>query len=234
MVAVLDTVQQGARDLAGMTRSHGLWMAWNLFLAFIPLFLSALLFTARKRLSVGWWFGAVVFVLFLPNAPYVITDVVHLFDDIRRSRSDLQVLGLFLPVYACFFLAGMAAYTISLERLWRFAAARWSVRRALAIEVGLHLLCAVGVYLGRVVRLNSWQVFTRPQQVLGSLDWLVGPFPVFVILVTATVLGVASLAWRVVHAGATALLGPSLARRRGSRRRLWLDASGAPPPGAAA
>ncbi len=63
------------------------WMTWNLFLAFIPLALSVWLFRFRRGSSWLWWLGFLVFYAFLPNAPYLLTDVIHLIDDIRKIQS---------------------------------------------------------------------------------------------------------------------------------------------------
>ena len=214
MLGVLETVQQGADDLRVIGRTHGIWMTWNLFLALIPLGLATALFRDGRRRSLAWWSGVVLFVLFLPNAPYVLTDVIHLFEDIRRSRSDLQVLGIYLPVYVIFFAVGVLSYVVSLQRVWRYVAARSGVGRAATVEVALHLLCAIGVYLGRVVRLNSWQVFTRPRSVLGAFDDLMGAFPIALILATAVVLMTCSGMWRIGHAGVVALTRHQIGRTR--------------------
>ncbi len=196
-----ELIQQGAHDLRLLTRSHALWMGWNLFLALVPLALALRLFRERARHGLLWWLGLALFVLFLPNAPYVLTDVIHLFDDIRRSRSDLQILGVYLPLYVAFFAVGTACYVVAVERARRHATRRWSWRAGVAVEAALHLLSAVGVFFGRVVRLNSWQVFTRPQEVLGALDWLIGPVPVLLVLITAVVLATLSAASRLLAAG---------------------------------
>src|SRR5258707_813088 len=68
---------------------HG-FMLWNAFLAGCPAALALALFTrpAPERRGVLWWAGLAAWVLFLPNAPYVLTDVVHMIDDIQRAHSD--------------------------------------------------------------------------------------------------------------------------------------------------
>ena len=65
------------------------FMLWNTFLALIPFALSLWLFKGRgsgnRRLD--WWIGCIVFIAFLPNAPYVLTDIIHLVRFIRAGAS---------------------------------------------------------------------------------------------------------------------------------------------------
>ncbi len=68
------------------------WMVWNTMLALVPLALSFTLFSPGRRCrSMGWWFGFAVFVAALPNAPYVLTDVIHLVDDARLIGARVAV-----------------------------------------------------------------------------------------------------------------------------------------------
>lgn len=199
-LALLDAVRTYAGDLRGVAKTHGFWMGWNLLLAFVPVVLSLLLFRRGAHRTMFWWAGVVVWLLFLPNAPYVLTDVVHLFRDIRSARSDLQVLGLYLPVYLSFFLVGFGCYVASLERARRYVRAVCPAWRWWPMEATIHLLCAVGIYLGRVVRLNSWHVFTRPREVISSVDWLVGAFPFVIIAITFVVLVLGTTVMRAILA----------------------------------
>jgi uncharacterized membrane protein len=150
-------------------RWHGHWMAWNTGLAVVPLVLSFALFRPKRRRSFLWWTGVALFVAFLPNAPYVLTDVVHLFGDIRRSdASDAKLLLVVVPVFALFFAIGMGCYAVSLRRLRAWIAAEAPRVRWWPAATALHLLCAIGLYLGRVVRLNSWDLFVAPGRVVDS------------------------------------------------------------------
>lgn len=198
MFALFDTLFMAAGDARGLMGTHGFWMAWNLFLAFVPVCLAFALFRPGIERTRPWWFGVFVWVLFLPNAPYVITDIVHLFEDIRGARSDLQALGEFVPLYFLFFAIGMGCYVVALDRCWRYVRAERPAWHWWKIETCLQLLCAVGIYLGRVLRLNSWQVFTRPRQVLASADWLIGSFPIMLIVCTFVVLVMSTMLTRAV------------------------------------
>jgi len=70
-------------------------------------------FVERRRSSL-WWFGFLVFFAFLPNAPYVLTDVIHLIEDIREINSVWMITLVVIPLYLLFILAGFEAYVVSL------------------------------------------------------------------------------------------------------------------------
>jgi uncharacterized membrane protein len=175
------------------------FMAWNTALALVPLMLARLLFRDDARTSAWWWTGVVAWLLFLPNAPYVLTDSVHLLDDIRDS-SDWHVYTGLLPVYGAFFLIGFASYVWSLRMAQRFAASRGWGTSWFAIVMTIHALCAVGVYLGRFVRLNSWDVVTDPSTVTATLDDLARRFPLGIMALTFVVLAVGTFVGNAVIA----------------------------------
>src|SRR4051794_30605723 len=155
-------------DLVGVAVRHSVWMTWNVALALVPLALSRTLFHNERRRGPAWWAGLVAFVLFLPNAPYVLTDVIHLIADVRRVQSDALITFLVLPVYAVFFLVGVEAYVLAVSELSQWLRRRGVERtQRLSIRLGIHLLCAFGVVLGRVQRLNSWDTVVHPMR-LGS------------------------------------------------------------------
>jgi uncharacterized membrane protein len=117
------------------------------------------------RRSGWWWAGVVAFVLFLPNAPYVLSDVIHLYGDVRVVESDAVLSMAVLPQYALFFMAGFAAYVASLLLVEGYLAevGAWRLRRW--VRPLAHAGSAVGIYLGRFVRLNSWDALVRPGSV---------------------------------------------------------------------
>jgi uncharacterized membrane protein len=173
---------------------NGLWMGYNTVLALIPLLLAAFLFTGTPRHRFVWWVGVVAFVAFLPNGPYVITDIKHYPGDAALLQGKELARVLLAFEYGVFVLVGVAAYVGSLEVLRRYLRARvWTRRHALEVEFALHALSAVGVLLGRFARFNSWDIGTRPEEVLGHatsrLDrpasWLL-LITTFAVIVTAT------------------------------------------------
>lgn len=162
------------------------WMAWNLWLASVPVVLSLVLFREDRHPSAGWWMGLVVFVAFLPNAPYVLTDVIHFAGEVRATDSDLHVAFVLIPKYAAFFVVGFGCYGYALLRLERWLRWRgWALPRVYGVDLTLHALCAVGVFLGRVFRFNSWDLATNPGQVAEVIRF---PKPESVALLTLTFL----------------------------------------------
>lgn len=179
-------LEELANQLWYVLQTHSRWMSWNLFLAFISLGLSFFLFR-RKRIkrSVFWWLGFLIFFAFLPNAPYVLTDIIHLVTYIRKVDSIWLITLILIPLYLLFILLGFEAYVISLVNLGsylnRIGKTRWTV----STELITHALCAVGVYLGRFQRFNSWDLVTQLDTVATSVvEDLLGKRPVVIIAIT--------------------------------------------------
>lgn len=146
------------------------WMAWNLFLALIPAALALGLFRRGARRTVLWWVGLATFIAFLPNAAYVLTDAIHLPDDLRLAYPDPVLTSAVLGSYAAFAAIGFTAYAFSVLRLMDYLRAQGLGGGALlATELSVHLLVTVGVVLGRVFRFNSWDLVARPDEVLAAV-----------------------------------------------------------------
>jgi uncharacterized membrane protein len=163
-------------------------MLWNAWLATIPLLLAARLFRhpAPERVGrPGWWLGVAAFISVLPNAPYVLTDLLHLFDRHATGASHWQLTFTFVPMLVALCAAGWGSYVVSLLWLTRFARRRgWSGGRVAALELSAHAACAAGVYLGRFQRFNSWELVTNPAGLARDTAYtFTQSFPLFATLV---------------------------------------------------
>jgi len=166
------------------------WMTWNLFLAFIPLVLSLWLFRRiKKSRSWVWWLGFAVFYAFLPNAPYLLTDVIHFIDDIRAIQSVWMITLVLIPVYLVVILAGFEAYVISVinmgHYLHRIGKSQW----ILGMELITHALSAIGIYWGRFLRFNSWDFVTQPDALITQgIEEILGKQPLVIIAISFVIL----------------------------------------------
>jgi uncharacterized membrane protein len=138
----------------------------------------------RNR-SIFWWIGLFPFVAILPNAPYVLTDVIHFYDAVRYIDSGLVITLVILPIYIIFIGVGWFAYVFSLINLGRYFVKCRLDRYTKLTELSLHSLCAIGIYIGRFIRFNSWNLVTQPKKFLTVLPGeLIGKFPIIVIFLT--------------------------------------------------
>lgn len=127
-------------------------MGWNLFLAVLPLVLAICLFRRQQRANLVLWLGLVPFLLLLPNAAYVLTDIVQFVRQVRQApylptRTITLVL---LPEYGLFMLFGFQAHVLSVTRLGEYCRVRWGERIRLSSEIAVNFLVAVGIYLGGI------------------------------------------------------------------------------------
>lgn len=160
------------------------WMSWNLLLAAVPALLAVLLFHRPRRHSPLWWAGVVSFILFLPNAPYVVTDLIHLRWNVRSATLQGTVVFGILPMYVVFVMAGFACYAVALSEVGRAVARSPWADRSRIVQFGLHAVSAVGVLIGRVPHINSWSVITHPRLAVSlSAHTLTNPAAPLVVVV---------------------------------------------------
>lgn len=204
-------------EVVGVARYNRYWMTWNLILAFIPAVLAVPLLWRPHQRTGGWWIGILVFALFLPNAPYVLTDLIHLRWAAASADSDAVLVFGVLPIFGTFVLLGMGSYVFCVQGIVREVdTVRPGVPRWV-VEVPVHALCALGIVLGRIARLNSWDTIARPmgtaESVFTTLTWRGAPVAFVVVFVAVwashlvlRTLAVAVLSWGHGWAGRFGLL----------------------------
>jgi len=139
--------------------------------------------------SLRWWLTFLVFISFLPNAPYVLTDVIHLVDDIRAGSSIWIITLALIPLYLLFMFVGFQAYVLSLMHMGEYMRRQGWAKFIFLAELVVHGLSAIGIYLGRFLRFNSWDIITNPQMLVNSvMEDLMAKRPVLVMLITFVVI----------------------------------------------
>ncbi|MFK8054563.1 MAG: DUF1361 domain-containing protein [Saprospiraceae bacterium] len=165
-----------------------LFLIWNLFLAYVPLLIQQLTLK-HARSGSKWWYAAIAaWLLFLPNAPYIVTDFIHPVQSIQKGYSFGVPLGI---------LSVGSAAAVGL--LWYFRSLRYFDKQLDQLGIGEHLrrgaialvtlATGCGVWMGRTLRLNTWDVLTKPWEVISdSAHFIVTPMYAEWILVTALLL----------------------------------------------
>ena len=141
------------------------FLLWNLFLAWIP-FLLALLVYDRYRQGAPLLRlvpAVVLWLLFLPNAPYILTDFIHL--TVGR-RTPLWFDGAELSAFSW---TGVLLGFVSLYLIHAVVRHRFGVPGGWAVALGALTLTSAGVYLGRFLRWNSWDLLVRPGRRLAEV-----------------------------------------------------------------
>nr|WP_249267937.1 DUF1361 domain-containing protein [Microcystis aeruginosa] len=131
--------------------------------------------------SLLWWLILLVFLLFLPNAPYILTDSIHLIAYLQQDYAKSLIFLVLIPQYSIFIFIGFQLYVISLLNLKSYCQQSQLNSAVLPLEITLHFLSAIGIYLGRFLRLNSWYLVTQPQQLFWSLQNLLTQKPLIFI-----------------------------------------------------
>lgn len=137
------------------------FIPWNLFLAWLPLLFSSKIKEQGINLRNSVFF--VLWLLFFPNAPYMITDLFHL-----EQRDGV-------PMYFDLILLFTAAWNALLMGLLSFRNIEtWLLRMYSSSTVRIisavcFFACGFGIYLGRYLRFNSWHVITQPFDLLKEI-----------------------------------------------------------------
>lgn len=133
------------------------FLSWNLLLALLPLVFAAvalLLHGLGRRILARM--ALLPWLLFLPNAPYILTDLMHL-----KLRAPIP-LWYDLLMLLSFALTGLLFGYLSMVCAERILLSTFKRRIVLLMHGAVLLLCGFGIYLGRILRWNSWDIMTRP------------------------------------------------------------------------
>ena len=147
-----------------LTHNLALWgINWNLFLAWIPIFIVIWLENKVKINALQKWevlFASLMWLLFFPNSPYIITDLVHLQSLSGNTYWHYQIM---IFTYAFVSLACGLLSLYWIQKVWtKIFSLNWSN----FFTFGSIMLSGYGIFLGRVQRWNSWDLFIHPFSLL--------------------------------------------------------------------
>lgn len=135
-------------------------LVWNLCLAWIPFVVAFIAYVAswsRPMLYLIVPLCIFIWLLFFPNAPYMLTEFQHLRTDAATAPLWFDVLlliwfawiGLLLGVTSLYLIQEIVTRVFGTLIGWLFA-------------LGMMILGGVGIYLGRFLRWNSWDLLQDP------------------------------------------------------------------------
>jgi uncharacterized membrane protein len=137
-----------------------MFLLWNLFLGFIPYVLSSVLknnirYQENRFIRI---LIATTWLLFLPNSFYIITDFIHLFGNNKT------IIPYDIVMLSAFSVAGFLAGLVSLYDIQTLISVHYSKKISHLFLFIVSYLSGFGVYLGRIMRFNSWNVISKPKQ----------------------------------------------------------------------
>ena len=141
-----------------------IYLLWNLFLGWIPLQLSIYL---SKRDGNKWkdWIIFLAWLLFFPNALYIVTDLIHL-----KGHANVPIWYDAILLFTCA-ITGLLMAFASLYRIEIFLMKKINKAGVNKVIVLVIFLGSFGVYLGRFLRVNSWDVIMNPFELLNEI-WI--------------------------------------------------------------
>lgn len=139
---------------------HYAFLIWNLFLAWIPFIIAYFTYSAplaRKQIYVVVPTATFFWLIFFPNAPYILTDFQHLAGVWGGVPVWYDVL---LLIWFAFtgLLLGMVSLLL-MQEIIRREFGNWVGWGFVAMVTGLS---SVGIYMGRFLRWNSWDILRNP------------------------------------------------------------------------
>ncbi|MCW3491657.1 DUF1361 domain-containing protein [Dethiobacter alkaliphilus] len=155
-------------------QGHWWWLPWNIFLAWLPLFFALCLLWAvhgeQSRLLIITCWG--LWLFFYPNAPYMLTDLIHLnrFEFVIGTQfsADPAVWFGFLHLVAGV-AVGCGFGLLSLVMLQRYTERTRGAVWSWLLVAGTSLLSGIGIWIGRNLRFNSWDILFRPFHLLRNI-----------------------------------------------------------------
>src|SRR6266566_1746658 len=139
-------------------------IGWNSFLTLIPILCGWLMFKTRQKFLQGAF--ALLWFAFLPNTLYILTDLRYVPQQ-WMVLSRVGKIGLAV-LYLLYEFIGVGSFLLALYLLEKtLRGARWRENKVLLplLLIAVNFCIGFGMVLGRVLRLNSWDIFFAPHKV---------------------------------------------------------------------
>ncbi|MBS1973638.1 MAG: DUF1361 domain-containing protein, partial [Bacteroidetes bacterium] len=138
-----------------------MFLLWNLFLAWVPYCISQWLYCYQNKVNSKITLATIiaVWLAFVPNAFYILTDLYHIGD----NYNDFSMPQWFdLAMLLSFAWNGLLLGVLSVRHIEKVIHGRFSIKHELLFIYPVMWLNALGIYVGRYLRFNSWDVISDP------------------------------------------------------------------------
>ncbi|SHI46630.1 Uncharacterized membrane protein [Lutispora thermophila DSM 19022] len=187
-------------------------LSWNVLLAVLPLLFIHKAEVGMKSdktiYSILWM---VAWILFFPNSVYMITDFIHIsgdkfmwIEEVRKYSMDRPVVyGNDILIWIKLLIIGVGflfSLLVGLESLYIFEQnmkVMTSKKTSILTVLIVSLLSAIGVYIGRFLRFNSWDIFFNPVQLLKEVTTVINTFAMQFISVFTVFIIVCYMVYRI-------------------------------------
>ena len=137
-----------------------LFLVWNLFLAIIPFAITIYLLSLAKLSRMGILIAFGIWLLFLPNAAYIVTDLIHL------RLSDNNILWLDFILVSSFAITGLMFFYYSIAYMKNILETYLNKKTITYVVNFTLFVSAFGIFLGRFLRYNSWEILSNPKYLI--------------------------------------------------------------------
>jgi uncharacterized membrane protein len=150
---------------ATLTQSIYLFfLVWNTFLGIIPLLISSYIhFTGELLSKTKLVMLLLIWLVFLPNSFYIITDVVHL------PKSSKHLFWLDATIILSCAITGFYAGFISINQISQVVQLKYAIKIQQWHLLLIAILSGFGIYIGRILRFNSWDIILQPSYFIKTL-----------------------------------------------------------------
>ncbi len=144
------------------------FLVWNLFLAYLPYKISCMLMRRLEWMENKWKFSFlfIAWLLLVPNTFYIITDLFHL------HKGEVIPVWFELALIISFAWNGILLGISSIKQMETIVKLKWNMKSEWLYIYPVMLLNALGIYIGRYLRFNSWDVITAPSDLASEIFYL--------------------------------------------------------------
>ncbi|MFL5772924.1 MAG: DUF1361 domain-containing protein [Flavisolibacter sp.] len=142
------------------------FLAWNLFLAFVPYFFSSWIEKNIHKPKLILLAAVLSWLVFIPNTFYILTDLFHL------DRNNEMPLWYDLALILSFAWNGLFLGILSVRQMERVFEKYFRKKSGILFILPVMTLNGLGVFVGRYLRFNSWDIFADPFQLMREMLYL--------------------------------------------------------------